>query len=68
MPAARRARAFGVFYTLTIGAGAVSPALYGLIGDALGVPRTFGVIAALVLLVLPLTLVLRSALRPTQAG
>jgi MFS family permease len=63
VPSARRARAFGVFYTLTIGAGAVSPALYGLLGDAIGVPRTFGVIAAVVLLVLPLTLALRPALR-----
>jgi len=69
-PAARRARAFGVFYTLTIGAGAVSPALYGMLGDAIGVPRTFGVIAALVLLVLPLTLLLRPALRaqPHKSG
>jgi MFS transporter, FSR family, fosmidomycin resistance protein len=59
----QRARAFGVFYTLTIGAGALSPSLYGLLSDAIGVPRTFSVIAALVLLVLPLTLWLRPALR-----
>jgi MFS transporter, FSR family, fosmidomycin resistance protein len=59
----QRARAFGVFYTLTIGAGAVSPSLYGLLSDTIGVPRTFAVIAALVLLVLPLTLGLRPALR-----
>jgi len=63
VPTARRARAYGVFYTLTIGAGAVSPALYGLLGDAIGVPRTYAVIAAVVLLVLPLTLGLRPALR-----
>jgi len=63
VPVARRARAFGVFYTLTIGAGAVSPVLYGLLGDAIGVPRTCGVIAAVVLLVLPLTLGLRPGLR-----
>jgi MFS family permease len=68
VPGARRARAFAVFYTLTIGAGAVSPALYGLLGDAIGVPRTFAVIAALVLLVLPLTLGLRPALRAPRAG
>ena len=29
----QRERAFGVFYTGTIGAGALSPALYGLFGD-----------------------------------
>ena len=67
VPAARRARAFGVFYTLTIGAGALSPVLYGMLGDAIGVPRTFGVIAAVVLLVLPLTLGLRPALRALRA-
>ena len=32
----QRERAFGVFYTGTIGAGALSPALYGLFGDTLG--------------------------------
>ncbi len=68
VPGARRARAFGVFYTLTIGAGAVSPLLYGLLGDAIGMPRTFGVIAAVVLLVLPLTLGLRPALRALRPG
>jgi MFS transporter, FSR family, fosmidomycin resistance protein len=68
VPGPLRARAFGVFYTLTIGAGAVSPSLYGLLGDAIGVPRTYGVIAAVVLLVLPLTLGLRPALRALRAG
>ena len=63
VPATRLARAFGVFYTLTIGAGALSPVVYGLLADTSGVPRTFGVIAAVVLLVLPLTLALRPALR-----
>jgi MFS transporter, FSR family, fosmidomycin resistance protein len=66
VPGERRARAFGVFYTLTIGAGAVSPVFYGLIGDSVGVPRTIVVIAAVVLLVLPLTLGLRGVLRPAQ--
>jgi MFS transporter, FSR family, fosmidomycin resistance protein len=56
----RRARAFGVFYTATIGAGASAPVIYGLIGDRLGVPTTVIIIAVLVLLTLPLSLVLRS--------
>lgn len=59
---AKRTRAFGVFYTGTIGAGAVSPALYGLLGDAFGVPTALIVVATLVLLTLPLTLMLRPAL------
>lgn len=68
VPGARQARAFGVFYTLTIGAGAASPLLYGMLGDAIGVPRTYGVVAAVVLLVLPLTLALRPALRALRAA
>lgn len=59
---ARRQRAFGIFYTGTIGAGAVSPAIYGLLGDAVGVPAALMAAAAGVLLTLPLTLVLRPAL------
>jgi len=59
---ARRQRAFGIFYTGTIGAGAVSPAIYGLLGDAVGITPTLVVVAAVVLLTLPITLVLRPAL------
>ncbi len=61
----RRQRAFSIFYTGTIGAGAVSPAIYGLLGDAVGVPSALVVAAAGVLLTLPITLVLRSALAAT---
>lgn len=57
----KRTRAFGIFYTGTIGAGAVSPAVYGLLGDAVGVPWALAVVAAAVLLTLPLTLALRPA-------
>jgi predicted MFS family arabinose efflux permease len=59
---ARRQRAFGIFYTGTIGAGAVSPAIYGLLGDAVGVTSALMVVAAGVLLTLPITLALRPAL------
>jgi MFS family permease len=58
----RHSRAFGIFYTGTIGAGAISPAVYGLLGDAVGVQTTLMVIAGAVLLTLPLTLALRPAL------
>jgi FSR family fosmidomycin resistance protein-like MFS transporter len=58
----RRGRAFSVFYTGTIGAGALAPALYGVLGDALGVPSALIVVAAVVLLTLPLSLVLKPAL------
>jgi len=57
-----RQRAFSIFYTGTIGSGAVSPAIYGLLGDAVGVPTALMVVAALVLLTLPITFMLRPAL------
>jgi MFS family permease len=60
----RRARAFSVFYTGTIGSGAIAPMVYGLLGDALGVSTALVVIAGVVLLTLPLSLVLRPALAP----
>lgn len=58
----RRARAFGIFYTGTIGAGALAPALYGVVGDWLGVPAALIVVAAAVLATLPLSLTLRPVL------
>ena len=63
VPAERRARAFGIFYTCTIGAGAISPSIYGLMSDLAGVPFTLVVVGLVVLAVLPLTLALRPALR-----
>lgn len=63
----KRTRAFGVFYTGTIGAGAAAPALYGLLGDAVGVPSALVVVAGIVLLTLPLTLMLRPALAARPA-
>jgi FSR family fosmidomycin resistance protein-like MFS transporter len=60
----RRARAFSVFYTGTIGSGALAPAFYGVIGDALGVPTALLVVAAVVLVTLPLSLVLKPVLAP----
>jgi FSR family fosmidomycin resistance protein-like MFS transporter len=57
-----RQRAFSIFYTGTIGAGAVSPAIYGLLGDVVGIPTAVMAVAALVLATLPITLALRPAL------
>lgn len=54
----KQARAFGVFYTGTIGCGAVAPALYGLFSDSFGVPVTLLLIAGVVLVTVPLTVVL----------
>lgn len=52
--AQRRESAFGVFYTGTIGAGALSPVLYGLVGDAISLPAAMLLVATVVLLTLPL--------------
>jgi MFS transporter, FSR family, fosmidomycin resistance protein len=58
----RRARAFSIFYTGSIGAGAVAPALFGIIGDVLSVTAVLVVVASVVLLTLPLALILKPAL------
>jgi MFS family permease len=50
----KRETAFGVFYTATSGAGALSPILYGFVSDAMGLSRTTLVIATVVLVTLPL--------------
>jgi FSR family fosmidomycin resistance protein-like MFS transporter len=62
----RRGRAFSIFYTGTIGSGALAPTLYGAAGDVLGVPAALMVIAGVVMLTLPLSLMLRSSLPAHQ--
>lgn len=59
---AKRTRAFGIFYTGTIGAGAISPAIFGLLGDAMSVPVSLLCVAAMALATLPIILILRPAL------
>ena len=63
---AKRTRAFSIFYTGTIGSGAAAPAVYGLLGDATGVPTATIVVALVCLATLPLALILRPAL-PQEA-
>jgi len=58
----RRTRAFSIFYTGSIGAGAVAPALFGIIGDVLSVTAALIVVACVVLLTLPLALILKPVL------
>lgn len=57
----RRARGYGLYYTLSIGAAAAAPAAYGVVGDLVGVPATLTVIALINLVTVPLTLALRQA-------
>jgi MFS family permease len=59
-----RTRALSIFYTGTIGSGAISPILFGRAGDALGVWKALILVAAFVLLTLPLAALLRGAFAP----
>jgi MFS family permease len=63
----RRARAYGLYYTLVVGASAAAPLVYGVLGDAIGVLATLLMTAAVVLLTLPLCAVLRAALAGSEA-
>ena len=58
----RRTRALSIFYTGTIGSGAIAPTLYGVVGDAFGVWHALTLVAVMVLLTLPLAALLRPAL------
>jgi FSR family fosmidomycin resistance protein-like MFS transporter len=68
VPPERRQRAFGIFYTGGIGAGALSPVLYGLVSDLIDVPVMMMLIAGVVLLTLPLSWGLRPTLRRIAAA
>jgi len=63
----RRQRAFSIFYTGGVGAGALSPVLYGMVSDLLSVPAMMVLIAAVALTTLPLTWGLRPVLREIAA-
>jgi MFS family permease len=63
VPPERRQRAFSIFYTGGVGAGALSPILYGLVSDRLSVPVMMMLVAAVVLATLPLSWFLRPHLR-----
>jgi MFS family permease len=58
----RRSRAYGLYYTLSIGASALAPSLVGALGDVVGVTLALGVVGLCVLAIIPLSLVLRPAL------
>ncbi|MDP6621767.1 MAG: MFS transporter [Alphaproteobacteria bacterium] len=58
----RRTRGFGLFYTLGSAASALSPAAFGLLSDQAGVTTTLAAVAASILLILPLSYLLRPSL------
>jgi len=65
-PAHRMERAFALFYTGTIGSGAVSPVLYGFLGDALGPTIATAATAATALAIIPLAFALARHLGPQR--
>jgi len=60
----RAERAFAIFYTGTIGSGAVAPVFYGVLGDAVGVGWATAATALTALATIPLAL----ALAPRLGG
>lgn len=52
--AGKHEQAFALFYTGTIGGGALAPVVFGRLGDVTGVPTAVVVLAATLLLTLPL--------------
>jgi MFS family permease len=64
----RQARAFGLFYTMTIGSGAVAPFLFGVVSDGFGVHAALAAIGLSAFLALPLCFVLGPRLRQVAAG
>ena len=63
----RRARSYAVFYTLGIGASALSPSIYGVVSDWGGVPLALTIVGSVVFVTLPLTLALRRPLAAATA-
>ncbi|KWF38305.1 MFS transporter [Burkholderia pseudomultivorans] len=55
----RTERSFAIFYTGTIASGAISPVLYGLLGDGIGVQGATYATALTALAIFPLALALR---------
>jgi len=62
-PESRRTHAFAVFYTASLGAGALAPAVFGVIGDKIGLSMTVLSVAGLALLTLPFAWPLARAMR-----
>ena len=63
----RRARSYALFYTVGVGASALSPSVYGVVSDWGGVPLALAIVGSLVFLTLPLTLLLRRPLAAAPA-
>jgi FSR family fosmidomycin resistance protein-like MFS transporter len=65
-PADRTERAFALFYTGTIGSGAIAPVLFGILGDTAGITWATVATAAAAMLTIPLALLLAPRLAGTE--
>lgn len=59
VPVERRARGYGWYFTVSLVSGALSPLVYGALGDRAGLPPVFVGMALLTAAVVPVTLPLR---------
>lgn len=58
----RQSRAFGLFYTVGVGASALAPLVYGVASDLAGVPVTLVIVALVALISIPLFRLLSASL------
>lgn len=64
----QESRAFGLYYTLVLGAGALSPSFFGLVSDVTSVRAVLMILAGLLLFTIPLALRLPSVARSSPAA
>jgi predicted MFS family arabinose efflux permease len=60
---AGRSRGYGLYYAITLGCGAISPMIYGLVTDSLGLSFTIMSTALMVLITLPLSRYLKQSVK-----
>ena len=60
----RHARGFAFFYTVGMGAGAISPLIFGLVSDAFGVSTSMVILGILIFLTIPFCLMVSYSQQP----
>ena len=63
----KRSRGYGLYFTIYLGSGAISPSLYGLVGDAMGLASVFVAMTLVSLAIVPLAGLYYLSRRPSQA-
>ena len=58
----RRSRAYGLFYTIGIGSGAIAPPAFGVLSDWAGISTTLGILSGVVMITIPLAVLLRKSI------